>query len=1012
MYGIDTRVNRLSNEIGALIDRKIQTFDLLSIRPGKIDMPCTFSEITDGFQPYKCGDEWTDTNFNTDALFRFEIDIPKALDCCEYYLNITTNKAGGHNMIRPQMHICIDDVVLQGLDTNHENVNVTSFAGKGKKEVNLYAFSGMNVRSPFGGWVDVDKTDGVRLYVSLVIRDKRIEDYYYNLRTPYEHLECLNKKMEDYQNILTCLNDSLSFVDIRKPYSEEFYQSVEKANAFLKENLYNSSFCPSGKATLIGHTHIDVAWLWQYKHTRDKAIRSFATEVALLGEYDEHRFMSSQAQLYEFVKEDCPELYERIKKLVAEGKWEIEGSMWVEPDMNLASGESLVLQVLYGKRFFKEEFGVDSKILWLPDVFGYSAALPQILKKSGVKYFITTKLQSNDTNKMPYDTFTWKGIDGSDVLALCSNYVHYAPIIEGGHIAYAWENYQQKDINDDILIMFGYADGGGGVTTEQIERIKRLEKGLPGVPVSKIGKAADYFERLDKKVSGNKRLPVWNGEIYYENHRGTYTSMARVKKQNRKCEFLLSNAQWLWLLSNMFENTQFPKNEFQKAMKIMLINQFHDVLPGTSIHEVYEDTDALYKEAFRLGEGICADAISKIKAEKSSSHITVFNPYCEPVSGYTEHGGDFVYVENVPAKGFGVYPVASGSNFVPVTVKDNVIENEFYIIRLSENGEIESLFDKRAQKECFKGTANRLRMFEDKPAQGADWNHDNWNLDSFYTEKEYDMPAPDKVYVLKNTGEYVIIRTEIKYLNSSIMQDMIVYARSPRIDFKTEIDWKEHDHLLKAEFPVDVNAVNATYEIQFGYLQRPTTKNTSWDLAKFEVPAHKWADISDRGYGMALMNDCKYGYSANGSAISLTLLRSGTMPNPDADQEKHSFTYSILPHKGDFCDADVVKEAYLLNNPLFSLPQAVSAPYSLAECSGAVLDTIKPAEDGDCWIFRMYEPYNKSGKVTLKCGFDVKKAEFTDLMETEKEDIPHSINGNEIEFSIKPFEIVTLKIWM
>ena len=421
MYALEGRIKRLCGEIASLLSRNVEKIDNVYIRQGKLGMPCKLSDVADGFVPYKCGDEWSDTNFDSDALFRFNIEIPEAIEGQDYYLNITTNKGGGHNMVRPQMTICIDDVALQGLDTNHENVKMTEYCGKGKKEVNLYAFSGMPVKTPFGAWVDNSKTDGVRLYLNLQIRDKRIEEYYYNIQTPYEYLHCLDKNSEEYQKILNSLNDSLSLIDLREPYSEGFYESLKKANDFIKDSLYSKSYNLLSNATLIGHTHIDIAWLWQYRHTRDKAVRSFATEVNLLNDYDEHRFMSSQAQLYEYVKEDCPELFDRIKELAAQGKWDAEGSMWVEPDMNLSSGESIIRQILYGKRFFKDEFGVDCKILWLPDVFGYTAALPQILEKSGIKYFMTAKLLSNQLNPFPYDTFTWKGIDGSEVLSHCSN---------------------------------------------------------------------------------------------------------------------------------------------------------------------------------------------------------------------------------------------------------------------------------------------------------------------------------------------------------------------------------------------------------------------------------------------------------------------------------------------------------------------------------------------------------------------------------------------------------------
>ncbi len=1022
MYRLKQRIERLITELRGLFVQTTVPITGIQVRKGKLTFPCDVTKIADGFDPYDCGDVWSGENCDDYALFRFNVAIPELQDGQECYLTLTTNQSGGHNMVRPQALFFIGNEAVQGLDTNHENVRVTELAGKGEQSFYIYAYSGMPGKTPYGAWVDMNIVQGVTFHASIQIRDRELTEYYFNIRTPFVYLKQWEENSPEYQKVLNSINDSLSLVDFREPHSDAFYQSIKKANQYIKETLYTGE-SGYGNATLVGHTHIDLAWLWRYEHTVDKAVRSFATEVKLLNEYDNHRFMSSQAQLYEFVKHENPELFQKIKALVAEGKWEPEGAMWVEPDMNLVSGESIVKQILYGKKFFKDEFGVDCKILWLPDVFGYTAALPQILKKSGVKYFMTSKVACNERNRFPYDTFAWKGIDGSEVLAHCSTYLcgAYNPNIEGGDILPSWNRYLQKDINDDILVPFGFADGGGGVTEEQVETLKRLESGIPGVPRVKIGTAGEYFERLDQKVSGHKRLPTLSGEIYFENHRGTYTSMARMKKKNRQCEFLYSNAQWLWAMANVFENMPFPREQFEKGIKHMLLNQFHDVLPGTSIYEVYEDADKLYDEAFAIGEKISKDALGAFKLKESHDKMTVLNPFSEQVSGYVVHDGKYKFVADVPAKGYATYSADGTAPEVPVTVSGNVIENQYYVLTWNDAGEISSLYDKRAERQCFIDgkPANRLRIYEDKSIIGIGdhiHNEDNWNLEVYYTEHEYEMSKPEKVYLLEADEEHAVVRCERRYMQSTIIQDTIVYARSPRIDFKTEIDWKEHSQVLKADFPVDVNTTRATYETQFGYLERSTVCNNSWDEAKFEVCGHKWADISDGGYGMALMNDCKYGYSAKDSTLTLTLLRCGCSPNPEADKEKHQFTYSILPHSGDIRDAEVVKEAYILNNPLAVVEgvadgKAVPESFSLFECNGAVLDTIKPAEDGDGLVLRFYEPYNCSGKVRVQSGKKIKKAIFTDLLENAIDRKDPEYRENEISFDMKPFEVITLRVW-
>lgn len=1022
MYMLKNRVVRLIDEVRELLVVDTKPVEKIEIRKGQVAFPCDVRKIENGFSPFIYGDLWSEPTLDNYVLFRFSVTIPGEYDGKRVVLRAATNQGGGHNMIRPQMLLFVDGKATQGLDINHEHILLAEKAEAGRTYlIHIYAFSGMPVKSPYGAWVDVKAAEGVRFYADLEVRSDVLTDYYYNLRTPYAYLKHFTEDSYEYKKILHALNDSVTELDLRNPYSDAFYEGVEKANTRLLETLYNKEYSDNGEALLVGHTHIDLAWLWRYCHTRDKVARSFATAVKLLNEHEEHRFMSSQAQLYAFVKESFPELYEEIKRLAAEGKWEAEGAMWVEPDMNLCAGESIVRQILYGKAFFREEFGADCKTLWLPDVFGYSAALPQILKKAGVDYFMTAKIGTNEYNRFPYDTFLWRGIDGTEVLSHLITYLHsYAPEVENGAILPGWRDYMQKDINDEILIPFGFSDGGGGPTEEQIETIKRHKNGLPGVPRATFGTVGDFFRRLEKKVEKNRRLPVWSGEIYYEKHRGTYTSMARVKRQNRKCEFLYSNAEWLWALARVFGGKPFPKEAFDQGMRNMLLNQFHDVLPGSCIKEVYGDSDALYKEAFAIGEKICCEAVQTIaeKVNVTEPSLLVFNPYSEETDGYAELDGKLYFVKNVPAKGFGIYPAAAADPEYPVTVTGSVMENQYYRLTLSENGFIASLYDKKAGRECFiEGEeGNRLRIFEDKPGIEDGTREDNWNLDRYYTEREYEMPAPAEISVREAGGERGVVRVVRFYQSSVITQDIILYANSRRIDFATEIDWKEHSQVLRTEFPLDVNALRTTYEIQFGHLERSNTRNTSWEDAKYEVCAHKWADMADGGYGMALMNDCKYGYSAENSVLGMTLLRCGNSPNPDADKELHTFTYSILPHEGSIVQAEIVKEAYMLNNPLFAVgvtqgSGALPAAFSLFGCDGAVLETIKPAEDGNGLILRLYEPYNRSGKVTLRCGRPIVSAEICNLLEQPaEEEAAVEKTANMISLPIKPFEIITLRI--
>ena len=770
-------------------------------------------------------------------------------------------------------------------------------------------------------------------------------------------------------------------------------------------------------------------------------------------QYPDYVFMSSQPQLYKYVKEDRPEIYEEIKKMIKAGRWEAEGAMWLEADCNLTSGESLVRQILFGTRFFKQEFGIENKILWLPDVFGYSAALPQILKKSGIEYFMTTKISWNQFNRMPYDTFMWQGIDGTDILTYfistqdydkenkSTNLTTYNGNTTPTQVMGCWQRYQQKELTNEVMNCFGFGDGGGGPTKEMLEYTERLSKGIPGSPQVKLGNSLDFFKRLEKKVAGNKRLPKWVGELYLEYHRGTYTTMARNKRYNRKTEFLNQDAELLSSINKTLLGAGYPQKEINECWEATLLNQFHDIISGSSIKEVYEDSKAQYEAIGAVGRTLVATVIngvaSQIKTEQTS--VVVFNQlgflrsdiaefklpegwnfadvYENERKFTTQLAGDSIifFAENVPSKGYKSFTLKKATqpeaaNTFKLDIKH--LENKYFTILLDDNGNFVSIYDKNRERELLqKGQkGNLLQAFEDKP-----FNNDAWDIDIYYQEKMWEIDNITDIQVIENGSVRSALKIKRTFLNSTIEQTIYLYSDINRIDFDSTIDWKEKQILLKAAFPVDIHSDKATYEIQYGNVERPTHWNTSWDWARFEVCGHKWADLSEGGYGVSLLNDCKYGHDIKDSVMRLTLLKSSTSPNVDADREIHNFIYSIYPHAGDWKTADVEGMAYNLNCPFYTKVEpahdgSLPAEFSFVrlDCDNVMIEVVKKAEDSDDTIVRLYEYKNKRTSVRLTCCKPLVYAAECDLMENETGTV--EVEENAFAFDIKPYEIKTFKI--
>lgn len=975
--------------------------------------PCGYKESNtppalSEFTPFKSGEVWG-SGKDSHAWFHFELDISEEMLKKPVRMIVKTDKTGW-DASNPQFIAYIDGLMRQGLDTNHTYVLLNNEA---HHDIYIYGYTGAEVES-------------ARFYAQIGNVNDTCDQLYYDLLVPYQMLDYLQPVSREYAEILKYLDMAVSKLDLYEIGSEEFFESVAEAKAFMDEEFYGK-YCTTERGldtptTIgIGHTHIDCAWLWTLKQTREKVQRSFSTVLELMDRFPEYKFMSSQALLYKDLKEEAPEVYEKVKDRIKDGRWECEGAMWVEADCNLTSGESLVRQVMYGKRFFKEEFGVDSRVLWLPDVFGYSAALPQILKKSGVDWFVTSKISWNETNMMPYDTFAWKGIDGTSVNAYFltaqnqgrgnpSKNTTYVANTNAQMIAGTYNRYQQKALNNEAIVTFGFGDGGGGPTAEHIELGRRTAKGIPGAPVFKIDFAGDFLKRLEKKIENNPLLPEWQGELYLEFHRGTYTSIAKNKRNNRKSEFLYADAEFMASVDKALCNVEFPKASLHHGWEMILTNQFHDIIPGSSIKPVYDQCDIDYAEIKEIGDKVVNGAIANIasKLDKNKGYA-VFNPHSFTGSGTVIVDGELVYVDDMPSKGYKLTNNFRRGNHVDID--SHRVETDCFIVTFDEFWQITSIYDKKNQREVIKSgcVANEIRIFADHPDVYDNWEWQPYSIDKYKTLKDVESVE------LVNDGIRRGIKFVRPYKQSKITQTVWFYDDIAKIDFDTVADWHQHHIMVKAAFPVDINSDKATYEIQFGTVERPTHKNTSWDKAKFEVCAQKYADLSEGGYGVSIINDCKYGHDIHNGVMTISLLKCGTYPNPEADQGEIPFVYSLCPHAGRLDESDTAKLAYYLNYPMTAikatgdsstLPETFSA--ITLDRDNVICETIKETEDGNDTIIRLYEFKNSKSHLNIKTGFKFEKAYLCDLSENEISELP--VENGVIKTDIGGFEILTVKL--
>lgn len=945
----------------------------------------------------------------------------------------------------------------QGVDTNHEEVFFPEAAAGQAYSLVFRLWSGLENNEPLllDNWSalgpkrkqmytkpELSGEHTVQEHTigraELCWLDEATDDLYYLSRAAIETVQLLAESDPTRQSLLSGLNRAFDRIDWSRPGSADFYASAAEARDVLHRELEAIPKTSPVTVTCVGHTHIDVAWLWQLKHTREKSARSFSTVLRLMEQFPEYSFLQTQPQLYEYIKSDYPEIYERMKEKIREGRWEVDGGMWLEADCNITSGESLVRQLLYGTRFIREEFGLECKYLWLPDVFGYSWALPQIMKKSGIDSFMTCKINmANQYNEMPHHTFQWRGIDGSEVLTHFPGH-NYNGVINAASIHDLWQRYKNKELNRNLLFVYGYGDGGGGVNRDMLEFRRRLDR-MPGLPRVETGRADAYFERLQETVrTTDQYVHRWEGELYFENHRGTYTSQAFVKRMNRRCELGLREAEWRNVLASAASGdwSSYPAAALGEAWKIVLRNQFHDILPGSSIHEVYEDCRREYAAAAELIAGTLDRADAALCAARDGRTLTVYNgaswtrgelaqiPLSEvpasagewrdaagaPLEAQRTERGWLVHIPELSSLGCTtiqwMQTSAARELETPFVSSDAGLVTPFYELTWNDNGQLTRLFDRAAEREVLAPgeRGNVLQVFEDKPL-----TCDAWDIDIFYSDKKREVSALQEAKLVEAGPLRAIVRFAWTYMDSAIEQDMVVYAHSRRIDFVTRVDWQERQRLLKCAFAVDVKATEATYDIQFGNVKRPTHWNTSWDYARFETVGHQWADLSEQGYGVSLLNDCKYGYDIKGNVLRLSLLKSALYPDYAADQGQHEFTYSLYPHSQGWYEGGTVREAWSLNDPLTvraGSPLRPQASLFRLSADHVAIDAVKKAEDGAAVIVRCHEFAGARGRVELSSDWKLARWQECDLLERPLE----AVQEGPLQMFVKPYEIKTYRI--
>lgn len=947
-------------------------------------------------------------------VLRSRFEVPSGYEKPALYLPLGV---AGDIFTHPEALLHIDGKAVASADRFHQLVPIdAALAGSGEHELMLHGWTGLT------GWPP-ERENTARLQINrcyVVDRDTALQDFVAHAEVALDVACSCDTDRRLSSRLLQTLDEAFLALDTRAPLGEALHASVAAAHDVLRDGLSTAGAPMPETLHAIGHAHMDIAYLWPIAQIRQKNARTYLNALRLMERFEDFRFSHSQPQLYAYTEEDHPEIFARIVDRVAEGRWEVMGGMWVEPDCNIPGGESLVRQIVLGRRWFAERFGdAETPVLWLPDTFGFPWSLPQLMAQAGLKYFITNKLNWSQYNRMPSSTTWWQGIDGSRVLAHCLTTprkvqhlpfpTNYKSDLSAAEVIGTVTNATGPDLHD-LPIAFGYGDGGGG-PNDALVRKARAFAHTPGAPSLRMSTVRDFFEAIEPHSAP---FPVWNGELYLEGHRGTFTSQGWIKRANRKAEALLHETEAALSLAHPEGADRQTLDTLRDLWETLCLNQFHDILAGTSIGAVFADARRDFERITETAEGLRDRALASLV---DGGGWSIFNPAPVPSSAVVlipEHGhGQDVpggsLAETAPVPGYAVNSLQAVEPTGRVTAHEDAtgvtLENELVTVTISSNGEVTRMSDKRANRSLLADDVdgNQLWITEDRPIS---W--DAWDIDVFHEERAERLPEAEAVEVVENGPLRATIRVDRAFGASRISQFIRLHAGSARIDFNTEVDWHERQTLLKVAFPTDILSPRATYEIQWGEIERPTHRNTAWDFARFEVPAQRWADLSEGGFGVALLNDCKYGHEIRDGMLRLTLIKSSSSPDSDADQGRHVFTYAILPHAGDL--KTVRSEARRLNMPprLLRGTAKTSDPFVSCDCETVLVETVKPADDGNGVIVRMYETGRCRSDVTLSFSRLPSAVFACDLLEESQGKV--AVEDNRVSFSLRPFQIITLRV--
>lgn len=965
------------------------------------------------FCPVQVGDSFGPTWWT--CWFKVELTIPK--DWTEKEVHLLWESDGEGLVWR-------DGLPVQGLAKDGEKISyilTDSLKEEDPHSITLYVEMACNGLFGAGKGSMIAPPDPNRKFTlqraELVVFNRDVHELLVDFEILLDMVKLLG---EENQRSFQALYTANQMVNLCNPSDPSTYAAAHKlASDFFSQKNGDSQHVIHA----MGHCHIDTAWLWPYAETIRKCARSWVTAVRLMEKDPSFIFTCSQAQQFEWVKSRYPELYSQVKDFVKRGQFVPVGGSWVEMDGNLPSGESMVRQFLQGQRFFHQEFGNICKEFWLPDTFGYSAQLPQLMRGCGIQRFLTQKLSWSLVNTFPHHTFFWEGIDGSRVLTHFPPGNSYEMKIQVDEMLRTLKNNRDKGRVNHSAALFGFGDGGGGPTQKMLDRLKRM-RDTDGLPRVRLSTPNHFFTELEKDVS---QLCTWIGELFLELHNGTYTTQAKIKKGNRECERILHDVEVISCFAlcqqHMF---QYPSARLQQLWRLLLLNQFHDVVPGSCIQLVVEDAMQYYEDIRNGGAQLLSEALQAVLCNSHSAQpaldkgVTAFNtmPWerTEVVSLEGSGGVTSLALVTVPSMGYTSLTSSLHPSHPVTVIKQSdssiIMENGIIRVHLDPIGRLRSLrllpSDREAIKEgCY---GNEFVIFDDVPLY---W--DAWDVMDYHLETRTSITTSLSPLEIACTGGLRgSVKFSVQISNQSIIrQELILDAECPFVRCQTEVEWNESHKFLKVQFPVKVRSTNATYEIQFGHLQRPTHWNTSWDWARFEVWGHRWMDLSEHGFGVALLNDCKYGCSVHGNILSLSLLRAPKLPDATADMGIHQFSYAVMPHVGSFQEAGVIQNAYNMNFPLLTAASASAEQKTWSAFSvqspAIILETIKQAEDRpDALVIRLYESYGSAVDTWINTSLPVKEFILCDLLERPDSHGHLPVEERGVKLSFTPFQIISL----